>query len=523
MAELLIGRYRLLEPIGHGGMATVHLAQQLGAAGFSRHVAVKRLHPQYATDPHFVSMFLDEARLASRIRDVHVVEVLDVLEIGTEILMVMPLIDGVTLTTLLRNVTAARRRMPLPIASAIVVGLLRGLHAAHTATGPDGAPLEIIHRDVSPQNVLVGVDGVTRVLDFGVAKANGQLHATRAGEVRGKPAYMAPEHLRSGATIRSDLYSAAVVLWEAITCDRLFVSESEAGLLTQVLEGRVRSPREVAPEIPPALDALVMRSLSYDPRGRPPSAERMAQELAAIVPPSPLSDVGRFVSRFGGEQLERLSQAMRAVDRGLTPPAVVAPSTPPSPPMPQRMLSDMPAGSALRRGAGEVTQTGPTAGPALPPPRRRPLWLPALSAMTVLGVAGGATLAWRVGSPLPAPAPSSESAGLVLDEAREADSEVSSAAEPMVLPSSRESADREAAPAEPAASASSQPSALPSSSGAAPPPRTTAQPPTPTKTAEPTSAPAEPQPAKSKDCDPPYELDQNGVRRVKTRCFKVVP
>jgi serine/threonine-protein kinase len=518
MTELLIGRYRLLEPIGHGGMATVHLAQQLGAAGFSRHVAVKRLHPQYATDPHFVSMFLDEARLASRVRDVHVVEVLDVLEIGTEILMVMPLIDGVTLTALLRNVTAAGRRMPLPIASAIVVGLLRGLHAAHTATGHEGAPLGIIHRDVSPHNVLVGVDGVTRVLDFGVAKANGQLHATRAGEVRGKPAYMAPEHLRSGATIQSDLYSAAVVLWEAITCQRLFVSESEAGLLTQVLEGRVRSPRQVDPEIPAALDSLVMRCLSYDPQGRPPSAERMAQELAAIVPPSPLSDVGQFVSRFGGAQLERLAQAMRAVDRGLTPPAVVAP--PPSPPMPQRALPELPVGAAVRRGAGEVTQTGPTAGPPLPPARRRPVWLPVLSAMIVLGLVAGASLAWRVSTRSTAnPATSGSAGGL---EERVADTEGSTAKEPVVVPSSRESAAPDAVISEPAASASGQPSASTSSSSTAQAPRTP-QPPMPSKTTAPSSAPTEPAPPKSNDCNPPYEQDQNGVRRIKTRCFKVVP
>lgn len=437
------------------------------------------------------------------------------------ILMVMPLIDGVTLTTLHRNVTGAGRRIPLPIASAIVVGLLRGLHAAHTATGPDGAPLEIIHRDVSPQNVLVGVDGVTRVLDFGVAKANGQLHATRAGEVRGKPAYMAPEHLRSGATVRSDLYSAAVVLWEAITCDRLFVSESEAGLLTKVLEGRVRSPREVAPEIPPALDALVMRSLSYDPFGRPPSAERMAQELAAVVPPSPVSEVGRFVSRFGGEQLERLARAMRAVDRGLTPPEVVAPTTPPSPRMPQRALPELPVGAAVRRGVGEVTQTGPTAGPALLPPARRRLgWLPVLSAMIVLGVVAGASLAWRVST---GSTPNRPTSGSVqeLEEARIAPG-VSAATEPVVLPSSRESAAPAEATSEPAASASEQPSRSTSSSSTAQAPRTP-QPPMPTKTTAPSSGPTEPEPPKSNDCDPPYELDQNGVRRIKTRCFKVVP
>jgi serine/threonine-protein kinase len=522
MAELLIGRYRLLEPIGHGGMATVHLAQQLGAAGFSRHVAVKRLHPQYATDPHFVSMFLDEARLASRIRDVHVVEVLDVVEIGAEILMVMPVIDGVTLTTLLRNVMAARRRIPLPIASSIVVGLLRGLHAAHTATGPDGSPLGIIHRDVSPQNVLVGVDGVTRVLDFGVAKANGQLHATRAGEVRGKPAYMAPEHLRSGATVRSDLYSAAVVLWEAITCARLFSAESEAGLLTQVLEGRVRSPRDVDPEIPAALEALVMRSLAYDPRARPASAERMAEELATIVPPSPTGEVGRFVSQFGGEQLERLAQAMRAVDRGLTPPAVVASIAPPAAAPGPRLLAEMPAGAPARRGPGEVTQTGPTAGPAVAPPPRRRVWLPTLAAMALLGVAGGGAVAWYTAEATPPTSPSVMTTVENTATASATPAPSSEAAPPVVSVTETTGIAPTASEPGPAASGSAEPTAapLPSESGR---PRPVATPPTKTSASAPASAPLVPNPSKDKDCDPPYEHDQNGVRRIKTRCFKVVP
>src|SRR5689334_18826919 len=159
-------------------MATVHLGRLLGPVGFSRTVAIKRLHSQFASDPTFVSMFVDEARLAARIRHPNVVPTLDVATLGGELLLVMEYVPGESLSGLMRTVFEAGERIPPPVTAAIVCGVLEGLHAAHEARTEDGEPLDIVHRDVSPSNVLVGTDGIARVLDFGIAKAAFRVQTT---------------------------------------------------------------------------------------------------------------------------------------------------------------------------------------------------------------------------------------------------------------------------------------------------------------------------------------------------------
>src|SRR5580700_4657373 len=165
----VIGRYAIFGKIASGGMASVHFGRLLGAAGFSRTVAIKRLHPHLADEPEFLSTLIDEARLAARIHHPNVVPTLDVESAEGELLVVMEYVRGESLARLLRAESARGRRLPLSIASAIVIGALHGLHAAHEATSDRGAPLGIVHRDVSPHNILVGVDGMARVIDFGVA------------------------------------------------------------------------------------------------------------------------------------------------------------------------------------------------------------------------------------------------------------------------------------------------------------------------------------------------------------------
>jgi serine/threonine protein kinase len=204
-----IGRYVLYGEIASGGMATVHFGRLSGPAGFSRTVAIKRLHPQYAKDPEFVSMFLDEARLAARIRHPNVVTTLDVVTTGAEIFLVMEYVQGESLSRLLRAVRPMMTPADTRIVATIVSGVLHGLHAAHEARDEQGQPLRIVHRDVSPQNVLVGTDGVPRVLDFGVAKAAGRVQTTREGQLKGKLAYMAPEQVRGEVTRVTDVYSAS--------------------------------------------------------------------------------------------------------------------------------------------------------------------------------------------------------------------------------------------------------------------------------------------------------------------------
>ena len=191
----MLGRYLLYGEIASGGMATVHFGRLMGVVGFSRTVAIKRLHPHYARDPEVVTMFLDEARLAARIRHPNVLPTIDVVAADGEVFLVMEYVQGVPLSHLVQAATEQGRRVPPRIVSSILVDALNGLHAAHEATNERGEPLRLVHRDVSPQNIMVGADGVARVLDFGVAKAMGRLQTTRDGQVKGKLAYMAPEHL----------------------------------------------------------------------------------------------------------------------------------------------------------------------------------------------------------------------------------------------------------------------------------------------------------------------------------------
>ena len=299
----VLGRYALYDEIACGGMASVHLGRLLGPVGFSRTVAIKRLHPQFARDPEFVSMFLDEARLAARIRHPNVVPTLDVIAIEGELLVVMEYVQGESFSRLLRVCRQSGTRIPIRVVASIVTEMLAGLHAAHEARSERGEPLGIVHRDVSPQNVLVGIDGVARVVDFGVAKAVGRIQVTRDGQLKGKLPYMAPEQLTSHPVDRrTDVYAAAVVLWEALTGRRLF-DGSDAELMYRVLEAQVAPPSHVAPGLPAELDAIVMRGLARDPNRRWPTAMAMADAMDRIVMPSTAREVGRWVTQAAAEVL----------------------------------------------------------------------------------------------------------------------------------------------------------------------------------------------------------------------------
>jgi serine/threonine-protein kinase len=266
---LLNGKYELLSPIASGGMASVHLGRVVGMAGFERLVAIKRMHPHLLEETEYITMFLDEARLAARIRHPNVVATLDVAESEEGPFIVMEFIDGPPLSQLLK---AHRKRdavMPLDIALGIFSDTMTGLHAAHELRGADGEPLNLVHRDVSPQNIMVGRDGVARITDFGVAKANVRLSSTRSGFLKGKLAYIAPEQVRGEALDRrADVYAAGVVLWEILTSHRLFRAETEANLMWMLMQGADRSPREANPDVPEAIDAVCMKALAMEPEAR---------------------------------------------------------------------------------------------------------------------------------------------------------------------------------------------------------------------------------------------------------------
>jgi eukaryotic-like serine/threonine-protein kinase len=331
-----VGRYALYGKIAAGGMATVHLGRLLGPVGFSRTVAIKRLHPQFTEDPDFVSMFLDEARLAARIRHPSVVPTLDVVTAGGEIFLVMEFVQGETLARILRTLAPKGERIPLPIVASVFSNVLHGLHAAHEAKSERGTPLEMVHRDVSPHNVMIGVDGTARLLDFGIAKAVGRLQTTREGQIKGKLAYLAPELLGGAAATRqTDVYATAVCLWEALTGKRLFEAANEGSLVNQVLKGEVKRPGELVPELPPAVDPIVMRGLDREPANRFATAREMATALEDALPLANPSAVGAWVEQAAAEALARKAAQLAEIERTSSEaniPADDADATVPAPP-----------------------------------------------------------------------------------------------------------------------------------------------------------------------------------------------
>jgi serine/threonine-protein kinase len=315
-AREIVGRYALYDIIASGGMATVHYGRLLGPVGFARTVAVKKLHPALSRDAEFVSMLVDEARLAARIRHPNVVPTLDVVAKGRELYLVMEYVLGATLSELIRTTRRQNERIPPPIVASILSGCLHGLHAAHDTADDSGAPLGIVHRDVSPQNILVGRDGMARVLDFGIAKAARRMGFTRAGHVKGKVAYMAPEQLRGDhVTRQADVYAAAVTLWEALTGLRAFVGNSDEIMRAREEEGEhLPPPSDIDPALG-AFDAVVVRGLEPELERRYPTAKAMAQGLELCAPLATHGEVADWLSELAWAAIEQRSAVLARIDR----------------------------------------------------------------------------------------------------------------------------------------------------------------------------------------------------------------
>jgi eukaryotic-like serine/threonine-protein kinase len=310
----LVDRYTLFGELASGGMGTVHFARML-EDGATRIVAAKRLHPHLRRDAAFSVMLLDEARLAMSVRHRNVVEVIDVVSTDDELLLVMEYVPGVSLKEAL-GAAPQDPRVPIPIAVAIAIDVLHGLQAAHEATFR-GRPLELVHRDISPHNLMVDPCGVTKLTDFGVAKAVGRLRSTTDGRIKGKIAYMSPEQVADGdVDARSDLYGVAVVLWEMLAGRRMFEAANEVALFGLAMRGATRRVKDVAaPEIqvPPSLDAVIWRALSRDPRRRYPSARAFAAALAETGTAGSEQDVGAWVRGRAGPILDERARVVRSI------------------------------------------------------------------------------------------------------------------------------------------------------------------------------------------------------------------
>jgi eukaryotic-like serine/threonine-protein kinase len=301
----VVGRYLLCDAFAAGGMATVHLARLMGPEGFSRTVAIKQLHPQFAHDPKFVAMFLDEARLASRVRHPNVVSPLDVISEPPDLFMVMDYVHGEPLSRLLKR----KHHEPVParIAVAIVGQALLGLHAAHTATGERGEPLDLVHRDVSPHNILVTQDGVAKVVDFGIAKAKARTQQTERGMLKGKLGYMAPEQINMEAVDRrADIFAVGVVLWELLTGRRLFTGDNARAVLDRLKQAPIERPSRLVPGLAPDLDEVVMAALAWSASERFDNARAMAQALEYSMAAASMLELSAWVeSRVGAELAAR--------------------------------------------------------------------------------------------------------------------------------------------------------------------------------------------------------------------------
>jgi serine/threonine-protein kinase len=301
-----LDRFELVAELASGGMATVYLARFVGVAGFQRFVAIKRLHPHLAKDQDFIQMFLDEARLAARLHHPNVVPILEIGVHDEQYYLVMEYIEGDTVGHLMARAEHSNRKIPVPIVIRIMLDTLTGLNAAHDLTDEDGSPLEIVHRDVSPQNILVGVDGVARITDFGVAKAQARLaNATQGGQLKGKLAYMAPEQVRGNATVdrRADVFAAAIVLWELFTGQRLFKAEGEAETLFKVIAAEVPPIRNYEPGVPPEVEVVVRRALAANPNDRFASTADFAEALEQAARTYNLVATVRTTATFVNEMI----------------------------------------------------------------------------------------------------------------------------------------------------------------------------------------------------------------------------
>ncbi len=310
-----IGRYRIAFELASGGMATMFLARAEGPGGFEKLAALKRIHPHLARDQQFIEMFFDEARIASRIAHPNVCSVFDFGEADGAYYIAMDYVHGETLGRVLKRLASKPELLRAPewpyLAARILAEAAEGLHAAHELKDDKGGLLGVVHRDVSPQNLFVAYDGTVRVVDFGVAQAEGRLHQTQAGTVKGKLAYLAPEQARRKPIDRRvDVWALGVVLWETLVAKRLFQRGTDAETILASATDDVPAPSSVRAWVPKELDAIVLKALSRDRDARYATARDLARELHRFVAhaPEPVTshEVAAWMAQeFASEKAER--------------------------------------------------------------------------------------------------------------------------------------------------------------------------------------------------------------------------
>jgi serine/threonine protein kinase len=463
-----LGRYQIIGALASGGMGTVYLCRHSGKGGFRRLYALKLIHEHLARDPESIEMLLDEARLASRIHHVNVVPILDLGVDEGRHFLVMDYVEGCSLAQLCRR---HRRRRPAARIVPLIIDALDGLHAAHTLVDDDGEPLRMVHRDVSPQNVLVGVDGVGRVIDFGIATAMAGRAAAGEQMLKGKIAYMSPEQLISPEKMdaRSDVFSVGVVLWTLLTGEPLFRGASDAETMKNVMQRPIPPPSERGLRPPACFDAVCLKALERRPQARFQSAEAMADALRKVALDNDLFAPRSEIAQWVGRSFENEFAARRtAIRQRMSLPAIDV-----------RLdqlhevesLPEITGSTSLRSGV-QTRETENLAAPS----RRRFLW--ALAPLLALAAGGGWYLTGdretAAMNPPTAEEPATEERGNeTADAPQTADPVVSAAADP--APVSNEAG--EAPPPDDTVATPATPSAPPPRIAVPPSPKTQKLPP----------------------------------------------
>jgi len=308
-APARIGRYEVVGHLATGGMAQIYLARQSGLGSFERHVVLKTILAERATDQRFITMFLDEAKLAATLNHHNIAQVYEVDQADGAYFMAMEYVHGENARAILETTLRRGWTIPLELAVMIVSGAAAGLHHAHERKGKNGAPLNIVHRDVSPANIMVGFDGSVKVLDFGIAKAEERATKTVGGTIKGKYGYMSPEQCK-GKPIdrRSDIFALGIVLYELTTLRRAFKGNDDFETMKRIVAGDVVRPTVAVPGYPPELEAIVLTAMATDPSARFQTAQELVEALDTFTVRAKQSGsntaMGRFMTQLFGQKRE---------------------------------------------------------------------------------------------------------------------------------------------------------------------------------------------------------------------------
>jgi serine/threonine-protein kinase len=389
-----IGRYQLLAHLASGGMAEIYLARQTGIGGFEKLVVVKKILPNLAREKVFVEMFLDEAVIAAQLNHPNVVQIYDLGQSGDDYYIAMEYLEGESLGHLTSEGTRVRKPLPPGLAAGIVTQVCDGLAYAHAFEDDNGKPMGIVHRDISPHNIIVLFSGVVKVVDFGIAKAASKMHQTKVGTLKGKLAYMSPEQcMGSEVDARSDVFSLGVVLWELLTHRRLFKREVEPAMIRAIMDEPIPKVHDVRKDAPAALAAAADKALSKKPEDRYPGAAEMKADLQAYLRQESLEAGAEQIAGYAHEVLGKRARTKKRLLEDIRKKGVKGVSLgalkPKSDSMPSRSGSEADAATRIQKESDK---------PASSP------WLLRIVAFFLAGIAVAAAVLWFFsGSPEPEP------------------------------------------------------------------------------------------------------------------------